>query len=353
MVEITVAPDPSRPHGGYARLSVPADRLGETEVPVVVFDVFSGRYLGEDGFQGERTLFGPYPVARDGDSASVVIGPEIVNQLEDVVSLEIEIGPVKGPVSWPDDVIPAVGAARLGGIVTGPALETSTDDANLVGQMPTDDEEASDTSAEDDEDAGTETTEELGTTDAEPQQGPTRNWAVWAGVAAVILAMVAGGAWFLMQQDDPVTEPVAVSDPPPPEPIAEPAPSVVTSACAAADIAPLSALPFAEARAALEACGAEAETEAAFRVLEQAATSGDPQALLLFGQTYDAEVTVPIIETDMQLSLGDQPARAAEYYHRALRGGATEAAELLSDVCQRLEGSTNTIDQAARQEYCS
>lgn len=351
MVEITVTPDPSRPHGGYARLSVPSDQLAEETVSVVVFDVFSSRYLGEDGFQGERASFGPYPVERSDGMAAVVVGPEIVNQLEDVATLDLEVGSVKSMVAWPDDVVPAMGAARLGGIVTGPSAEATPTDSNLVGQMPdttasaVDSDGAADNAAAD---GGDETTD-LSLEQDKPVGDGGSKWPLFAG-AAVLLLAIAGGYWFLTQQDG--ADPVAITDPAPVDPAPTDAPQVASGACSAEALEDLRTVSFTEAQATLMTCGADADVEAAFRVVEMAATSGDPQALLLFAKAYDGAVTEPVIETDMGLTLGDVPARAAEYYQRALAGGASEALPLLEAVCRRLATSTDTIDLAAREEYC-
>ena len=137
MADIKIQSDPARPHGGYARLSLPASDLTEETATVSVFDAYSERYLGRDGYQGEKVEFGPYPVEREGDRAWVTVGPEIVNQIEEYAQVRIGLAGHRTQTSWPEDIAPAFGAARLGDIFTSAPASAPVEDTSLVGRYPT------------------------------------------------------------------------------------------------------------------------------------------------------------------------------------------------------------------------
>ncbi len=116
-MRVAILPDPEHPRGGFALLSLLDGTAAETAT-VAIQNTFSGQFLGENGWQPTRAMFGPYPVRGSGDDARILIGPEIVNQLEEYTALRITVGEETAETSWPDDVVPAPGAASIGGIVT-------------------------------------------------------------------------------------------------------------------------------------------------------------------------------------------------------------------------------------------
>lgn len=183
---LTVRPDPRRPSGGYAELSAASDALPETEATVSVFDAFSERFLGIDGWQSDRAEFGPYPVVQDGGRATLVIGPEIVNQIEEYAALKIRVNRVEADISWPDDVVPMPGAPRMGGLAVTRAAPARGPGA-LTGRAPG--TEAPPPKATDAPEAGTA---------SDAPKGRSRLPLI-AGLSALAL-LIAGGAlaWLLI-----------------------------------------------------------------------------------------------------------------------------------------------------------
>ena len=116
----------------------------------------------------------------------------------------------------------------------------------------------------------------------------------------------------------------------------------------------LAALPggYPAIEAAIRACGRDVSADTALRLVEEGAAANDPGALLLFGTLYDADQLDPRIENLIGLTLDDDPARAAEYYARAVKAGSVEAQARLSAICVRLSGSQTTLAKGAYDDYC-
>ncbi|MBL3569623.1 hypothetical protein BV509_13375 [Rhodovulum sulfidophilum] len=329
---LTVRPDPRRPSGGYAELSAASDALPETEATVSVFDAFSERFLGIDGWQSDRAEFGPYPVVQDGGRATLVIGPEIVNQIEEYAALKIRVNRVEADISWPDDVVPMPGAPRMGGLAVTRAAPARGPGA-LTGRAPG--TEAPPPKATDAPEAGTA---------SDAPKGRSRLPLI-AGLSALAL-LIAGGAlaWFLMQPPAPVFTETRKTEPPPPPP---------PDPCGAEALAGLAGLPFAEGRALMASCGARVTPQQALAALEAGADAGDAEALLLFGEIYDAGANDDPVETEIGLSLTPSASKAAEYYARARAAGSAEAVDRLGRLCPELRAASDTLSRSAALEYCS
>ena len=82
------------------------------------------------------------------------------------------------------------------------------------------------------------------------------------------------------------------------------------------------------------------------------AAANDPAALALFGALYDNGVTDAAIEDQIGLTFTDDPARAADYYARAIAAGSQDAPPRLQAVCRRLLLKTDTLSQSAREDHC-
>ncbi|MEM9318454.1 MAG: hypothetical protein AAGA70_05555 [Pseudomonadota bacterium] len=352
MSTISITPDPARPLGGFARLAVPANALADEAVSVVVFDVFSERFLGVDGFQGERVAFGPYSVTRSGGEASVIVGPEIVNFLEDVATVRIEMGSVQDTVAWPEDVVPAIGAARIGGIYTGGPMQAGGEDDGLVGLMPEDSTDDEEPPEQDDETIPASF--DFPKPDPVPAPAPPNRAPLLFSVLLMLLLAAGAAYWyFVMNPEAEIAEddPPVVADEPLEEVVDLPEPNE-PNPCDEILLDELVADSFASASATLAQCAGEIDPELAFRVLEQAAFSGQADALVILAKAYDSETVDAVFETDIGVVLSDSDALAVEYYRRALSAGAPDVAPLLDAVCARLEGATSQIDTAAREENC-
>ncbi len=333
---LSIRPDPAHPKGGYALLDLPAERLPGDTALVAVYNSYSERFLGESGWFASRTDFGPYPVRHADGRAGVVIGPEIVNQIEDNAALVLFVGPVRAEAVWPEDVVPLPGAgSSLTGLTLGPGAGEAGPRADhpagtLSGPQPGD---------------GSERTGPGGDPVATDPPAPAgRKPLIIAGLG-VGLAALAAAVWFMV---GPRPEQVAV-------------PAVVAAApveargdpCTDERLRGLGSLGFAEIARELGACGGAANPETALGLLEDAADRTDPDALLMFGELYDAGVAESVLKSAVGLDLGDIPANAADYYGRARAAGNATAATRLASLCERLSVATDTLSTAAHGEYCS
>ncbi|WP_232829408.1 hypothetical protein [Tropicimonas sp. IMCC34043] len=324
-MQVTIRPDPSKPLGGYARIELDTG-LDATEVTVAVRNVFSGQFLGEDGWQPTREAFGPYPVVAEGSGSQLTVGPEIVNQIEEYTAIELFLGDAKAQTSWPDDVVPAPGAARLGGISSVNTARRAEPSQALRAPV------------REPEDPGIVVDPAPEPTAApEPTVNRSRTPMLIGGGLLLVLLAVVLGYLFLRPKDVP--------PPPPPPP---PVPDV----CSAEALATLSGGPFAAVQEVFATCGAKISADDALGLLESAAAAGDGAALTLFGKLYDSAATDPVVEQSIGLSFDAADARAAEYYSRAVAAGASEAAPLLSATCERLAGSSATLDRSAHEDFC-
>ncbi|MBL3594669.1 hypothetical protein JMM63_03605 [Rhodovulum sulfidophilum] len=332
---LKIRPDPRRPSGGYAELSAEARALPETEATVSVFDAFSERFLGLDGWQSDRAEFGPYEVIRDGDRARLVIGPEIVNRIEEYAALKIRVNRIEAELSWPDDVVPMPGAARIGGLAVAraaPAEATTEATADtkglLTGKLPDPGPEAPPPAAQ--------------AEDPAPEEQRRSRLPLIAGLSALALLICGGAlAWFLMQPPSPpVVAERPEAEPTPPDP------------CRPEALAGLDGLPFAEGRALMARCGARVTPQQALAALEAGADAGDADALLLFGEIYDEGANDDPVETEIGLSLTPSASKAAEYYARARAAGSAEAAKRLERLCPDLRAASDTLSRSAAEEYC-
>jgi hypothetical protein len=344
---LTVEPDPGHPNGGHARLVLTGTAgMGEgSQVLVTLLDPYSSKYLGAQGFQRDPVAFGPYPVTRDGGRAVVTLGPEIVNQIEEYAALRIALSDAASGVSriaaevrWPDSIVPAIGAARIGGLVA-PGRTHADEGPRLVGRAP----EATPAAIEAEPPPPPQPEPVAEAAAHPPAPRPAWHWLLLAlaAIGAVLAALWALGLF----DPDPVVDP----------PTPEPAPALAPSApdpCGDAALNALTGRPFADAVATLAACGAAVSPDRALRLIEDAAVAGEAQALYLFGVLYDAETLDAGLETEIGVQLTDSAELAADYYARALAAGWAEAEVPLAAVCDRLAARTDTPAQAALRDHC-
>ncbi len=346
---ISVKPDPAHPRGGYAELSMPEGDLSGDTTQVAVFDNYSERFLGEAGWQPTKVMFGPYDVLRDGGAARLVIGPEIVNQIEEYANVKLLVGATESDISWPDEVVPAPGAAKIGGIM-GASLKEDAPKSGLQAKMPDPEPKPEPDPSpipQGGEDGSEDASNLTGTTQVgDNQEKEPAKSKLGLIMGLVVLMLAAGGLtwWLLNQEETPTPEPVA-------EPVVAPEPIAESSnPCAIDQLSALSG--FAAQAEALRGCAGQASADAALGLVERAAAGGDAGALALFGTVYDGAATDPVIEEEIGLTFGDEPATAAEYYARAVAAGSTEAADSLAALCMRMAEMTDTLVQGAVTDYC-
>ncbi|MDJ0858267.1 MAG: hypothetical protein QNJ03_04240 [Dinoroseobacter sp.] len=352
---IDVRPDPKHPRGGYAVLSFDGSSLTDNAAPLEVFDLYNERFLGPKGWQPEKHAFGPYPVVMSAHGASLVIGPEVVDQIEEFAALRLTIGAVSAEISWPDDIVHAPNAATSDNAIkvgSGPAATTPAAPIKMKDQVSDSDPEPVEQvpevsiGAEDVADEVDETPQPM----QEEEEPSGHSKSLIFGAVAGILAL-AGLAFFLLQDRDPRTEPVAEPEAPlaanPPPVAAAPDP------CSDAELAAVSSDGFEALTGALRNCGGSVGPDTALGLIEKAVAEGDAAALAFFGTLYDTGQTDPVIEEQIGLTLGDNPARAAEYYTRARDAGSSEAEALLAGVCRSLMLRSDTLSVGALEDYCA
>jgi hypothetical protein len=365
-MSMTLRPDPDRPAGGFAVLSLPAAAALPAEVTVDIMETFGGRWLapsasdaasgriavGEANWQPVAHGFGPYPLRKKGDRVELTLGPEIVNKIDGYTSLRLVVGGIEGQVTWPDDIMPLEGALGGAGLQVGRKAATAAAPAvmpTLRADAPTGPQPP--------------VTPPPMLPDPAVDDGTApKNAALRWGLALALLALAGGGIWYALQE--PVPPPVAVVAPEPvhpepvpdepapePEPVSEPE-AVAEPDCSRAALAAgppgLSAL-----RAAMTTCGSRLSADDAMALLEDAISEGDASALLVMGKLYDPAAEDPDFEAVAGLTLGDAPPLAAEYYSRARSAGDPEAAALLAATCTRLASADDDLSVGANHDFCS
>lgn len=336
-MSLDVRADPKRPNGGYAEIVADPAKLPEGEATVTIFDAFSERYLGEGGWQTERASFGPYPVAHEDGKARLVIGPEIVNEIEEYAVLKMTVGELSGEVNWPDDVFPLPGAARLGGLHVARS-EPKPASPNLV-------QTVTPTAPEPEPEP---TPEPAPVADPPAGADGRSRTPLFIGLAVLVLAALAAGWFFLMGPTDTVEEPAPVAAAPEPAPAPEP-----QNPCAADAFAALASAPFAERSALMLRCAGQIDADTAFTIIEDGAVSGDADALALMAELYDPEVNSSPVEEQIGISLNGGLTLAADYYARARAAGNTAVTQRLTEICDALRAQSDTEARNAVEEFCT
>jgi hypothetical protein len=359
MTAIRACPDPSYPRGGYALLWLSATGALPAQVTLSVRNAFSGQWLGrgetgpggvvrigEAHWQADALPFGPYPVEQGDSGPFVRVGPEIVNPLEDGTRVELHLGPITQTLVWPDDILPRLGPALGGGVEAiarplpatgGRLIATRAPDAvpDPDAVAPVADGVPADHPVDPDP-AGIEP-------DADPDEPVQRGGRVWPLLAliAVLLVFLAALWWWLGDPQDSAGAPGS-----PAARIEAPA-----GGCTLAGITAAGTEFRARVRA-LVGCGDLIPADDVFQLLDVTAREGDAEALLELGGLYDATAS-SIFRQHYGIDLGDDPARAADYYARARDAGAAAAEARLAATCRRLASRTDILSREARLAHCS
>lgn len=367
MADIDIHPDPDAPYGGFAILSLPEGSLQEAETIVQVQSGYSQLWLaptlgenlmigiGEANWQADPYAYGPYAVHRNSGRDLIRIGPEIVNKIEEFAPLSLRIGPYRLDTNWPDNIMPRVAAALIGGVsgvARGAARDTTGD--RLVGRRAAPElppEPEPDTAYDDagdwpaDDDPAPEPTAALGS-QSEPvsqqtgsgKSGKEPRRRLLFGLAALLIIAL-GLAYWLLPQSLTATDDTPATRVPDGTPCS---------------LATLDATPggFGAAMTAIQGCLGSVNAETAFAVVENAARRGDGAALLMLGTLYDPDVTDPLFEDRLAVSFDPNLALAVEYYAHARSLGIAEAGGRMARTCEALRARADTLSQGAYSDFC-
>jgi hypothetical protein len=349
---IDIRPDPKHPRGGFAEITVQGVAPSEAPLEIAVFNAYQQKWLGADGWQAMRVGFPVRAQVWAGETLKVIIGPDVVNQIDDDTPLKIALGGQEWDTYWPDDINRGPDEALEGGISgaaaaaapTGPKKVTTmpkpapipaplpgpvsgTEGGLITDPIP---EPGSDTDEEETEGAG-----------------GSKLPLILGGLA--VLAAIAAAVWFFVLAPDTEPDPVPV---PVPVPVPAPVPVPDANACTTDALGALAGQGFAALAEQLGSCGGAVSADDALGFVERAAQAGDGDALALFGALYDSGVTVPGIEDQMGLTFSDQPGLAAGYYAQARDAGSELGTARLGAICLRLALETGTLATSAREDYC-
>ena len=347
---IDIRPDPKRPRGGFAEITVSGVAASEGPVEVMVYNSFLEKWLGPDGWQPSAHGFPARQAEQDGDSLRLIVGPDIVNQIEEDTPIKIGIGGAEFSTYWPDDINQGPDVA-IGGDLAGtgakavaaapkPVTTLTAPGLGSDAEEQTEDEDLPDDIEDDADDDYVQPVE-----DEPEKKSRAGSFAMW-GIA--LLAVIGAAAWYLFMQPG---EKVATVEP---EPAVEPKPEPVAKAnpCGADELRSLASDGFKSLATQLRTCGSEVSVDDALTFVERASAANDPDALALFGALYDTGVKDEPIKTEIGLNLGDNAARAAEYYARAKEAGSDVAATRLTTVCRGLLLKSDTLSQSAHEDFC-
>lgn len=328
-MSISIRPDPACPHGGRALMSVAA--APGTELRLSIHDLGSERWLGEDGWQNSECELGPYSVGPDGH---IDLGPNIVDEMEAYMPLEIRVAGESARLSWPEAVLPSPTEARKDGGLTVIGTEPYGGSAGTgvlseeIATSAVPEEPEPHEPPEDCELPNIDRQVEFDVVDDE-QGANSSNRVLWFVVLGVLLAALAAALYFGFWKDEA-------------EPAAGAAPSVAPESespdgdqadCSGAAFDAIGEMPIPEQMDFARACGGQAAPEDLLRVLEAGVGAELPEALIVMGELYDPGVSAsgPLVLTRKD------PAIAAEYYSRARAAGDPDVDGRLRSVCSLLD----------------
>jgi hypothetical protein len=341
-MSISVRPDPDHPLGGYALLEID-ESLPQGPVSVSILDLAEDRYLGPKGWQQAPVALGPFEARDEGGKVVVPVGPGIVDNIDEYATLKLTVGGVSGQLSWPDTIRTSPDRVGLGGL--GMLAGSAPAKAAPPPPPPPEPPVTPDPPPEKPVDTGPETIDPV------PEQPKSLLVPILLGL--VLLAAIAGGAWYYLtqMQEEP---PVEIVEEPEPEPEPsveepEPAPPVQQAGCDAEGLAAAAALEPGPAFEAIAGCGADSDADRRLAIIERAAEAGVPAAIAMIGRWYD-----PAQADEVGSGFATRDAgQAARYYSEALEAGYEAAQPLLDAACAALDPSANPLHEIAQEDYCN
>lgn len=331
-------------------MTIEGARATTDPVLVSVYNSYQQKWLGPSGWQPNKAEMPARAATQDGDRLRLIVGPDIVNQIEEDTPIRIEVGGTGWDTYWPDDINAGPDEAVVGDIGgTGAAPVAKKPTAEIVEHdpEPLDDALTETDSAEVEEDAGDYDDEDDEGEEAWDTEDDTERRPRWKLLLALMTALVLAAvvANYLLFGMDPEPAPQPGPDP-------DRTTVVQPDGCQPDDLAALQNDGFSAVAGKIRDCGSSLTADNALRYVEQGAAANDPEALALFGALYDNGVTDDAIEGTIGLTFSDAPARAAEYYARAVAAGSDTAKTRLEAVCRRLLLKSDTLSQSAREDYC-
>lgn len=328
----------SKGSAGYARLTPMVASFDQSPVYVTVLDEYLGKYLTENGhWHAQETWFGPYEIGAD---KSIIIGPEIVNHVEEYKVVNITAGGLVDMMSWPDTIAISPGAKAIGVAHADPASIIRHPDNALKGTVKTPPKP-------------TPALDPKLNPDPKITLKPSSNSWKYIFTVLFIITMVATAVYFYLDRETPPvipeSEPVIILEPEPeftlvPQPVADPC---------APDQLSAETNDFAALREIITSCGDVVDAGLALNLLDQAERKGNGRAVLDFGHLYNPDYSDPLLEDQLGMELSEDRATALAYYKRALESEVLEAQTYLDDLCETLEDSTSLIEQNAHRDNCT
>ncbi|MBD0865446.1 MAG: hypothetical protein GDA36_07505 [Rhodobacteraceae bacterium] len=309
---------------GHARLAPRPGTAGFTEpCYITVEDTYSGRFLvGPDHWHPEPHWWGPYSVQADG---ALLLGAEIVNEVEEYATIRISLGSRTATLQWPDTILPSLdGVAEAQVHARDPSVRQAEPDPEPAPKADEYRVFAGDTVVGDDpdpepapqadeyppshsrpngkrpnEDASIVRMPSGASLLASRPKGKRPNadasipWFKWFLLILVMAAAILVSMWYFLYRE------------------VEPRPPIVVDSCGFEELTAQNTMP--DLRAALNRCGVKADPNSAFQALEDRERAGEAEALLTFGHLYNPDYTDPLFEDALGMVLQDDVLDALRY----------------------------------------
>ncbi|MEP4980447.1 hypothetical protein [Ascidiaceihabitans sp.] len=350
---VNIRPDPKHPRGGFAEITIEGATAASDPVGVAVYNSYQQKWLGPEGWQPNRAELPARAATQDGGALRLIVGPDIVNQLEEDTPVRIEVGGVGFDTYWPDDinagpdeaVVGDIGGTGAAPLAKKPMVVVAEPDPVPEDVMPDPSDGLEEEIAADalEDDAGDHEDWE----DEEEEEERRPRWRLLLILLALLAVAAIVANYVLFGMED-----AAQPEEPAPAPAPETSRAAVADGCDVGALASMQSQGFTAMADKLRSCGSAVSPDGALGLVEQGAAANDADALNLFGALYDIGVTEKEIEGTIGLTFADDPARAADYYARAINAGSTQAQSRLQAVCRRLLLKTDTLSASAREDHC-
>lgn len=356
-MNVRVAKDPDKRRGGWALIRLPEGISGQTHLQLRRDE--GALTLGPHGWQGSAHAFGPYPIETDAGGPRLRIGPEIVNQMEAYLTVDLILPDLelRETLTWPETVVPALDAFEGGGVAIpdagGNGLRDSSagspaaprgmaalERTSAVAPPQTASDRPDEVDVPLDRGDRTFESEPVGNESTSGSTGRLRKY--WLlPVVLVLFGAVGAATWWWLSLADPVAR---VPDEPAPSPEAE------AVACEAEALRPVLQDETSTAErlwSLVDRCRRAGERDLEVQLVGRLEEMNDPRAIHQFGRWYD-----PLADTEASPFQSDA-SNAVIYYKRASAAGAPGAAEDLEALCAMLRGNRDPISETIIEIHCN
>ena len=348
---IKISPDPKHPLGGFAEFIISGINPVDQPIEISVFNSYQEKWLGPSGWQPNRHIFSARNVSWANNNLTLIVGPEIVNGMDEDIPIQILVNETKFETYWPNNINHGPDNAIIGDIgrsgqperpkATQVTIKSSTDEEpETIAQLSGSDAHTNDDLNEKLEPDNTQVDTKM----IDGVQKKNTSLIIMLFVAALVLIVaITAGIWYFLYMYEQNENPL------PPSQTNE-----SLSECSQENLNhTLAAQGFAALSEQFKVCRQTISAENALGLLERAMSEKDPHALLTFGMLYDQTVFDDVLEKQIGLTFADQPPLSAEYYARALNAGSTDAQTYLTAICHRLQLMDDTLSRSAVEDYCS